>query len=270
MSYWSATGNTALAVRLAAEALRETGAEVATEFVATADRDLIPPCDLWVVAAPVFAFRAAIPLQDYLRRVRAPRGTRAAAILTHGGMPDRAATYLARQLRRAGAEPWRCVDLECEDSWTVLRGLAGPKMITGEPSSDKRERFREWWRSVPDRLARGVPSEDWRRPVTPLTAAGLFYTKPLLRIWFYIRVDMEKCIFCGKCEQRCPTGRMKTSNFPRPRGDCVGCYACVNVCPVDAVDTWLTHGAPRYRGPADTPSEPKQAVSHRSSRSSRR
>lgn len=258
LQYWSSTGNTALAARLAAQALAEAGAEVEVE-VADLRRSKprrVPRCDLWVVASPVYAFRPALPVEEYLQQAKAETGTPAAAVLTHGGFPDRAPARLGELMRQAGAAPWRWADLLSEDAWPVLRRFAPRFAITGEPSPLRREKFASWWRDVPERLGRDAAA-GWRRRFTPFSPLSGFYRRSVLRRAFQFRVDLMRCVRCGLCEEHCPTGRMKIANFPRPAGDCVGCYGCVNICPQDAVDTWLTRGAPRYRGPKAEMAKPR-------------
>jgi len=247
--HWSATGNTALAARLAEEALNEAGAVVTVESIRTADPQAIPACDLWVIASPVFDFRPALPVEAFVKRARVAEGTPAAAIFTCAGFPDRAPTYLARWLRRAGARPWDWTGLMCEDAWPVLRRIWLRLCSVGHPTEPMVDKFRAWWRNAPGRLERGELGRRWWRIPTPLTPFSWFYRPWLMPHWFKIWVDTGRCTRCGECVERCPTGRMRIKAFPKPKGACVGCYGCVNACPVDAVDTWFTRSAPRYRGP---------------------
>jgi len=248
--YWTATGNTRLAAELAGEALRETGAAVSLRDIRDGDVRGVEACDLWVVATPVYDFRPALPVDDFLHGIRGLPGTKAAVIMTCSGLADRTPTRMAAMLRQAGASPWDHVTLYCEDSWPIARRYLTFLANWGEPSAQPKEDFKAFWRAVPGRLRAGDAGRSFWRPPTPLTLCAPFYARSLVRHWFPIAVDQERCTGCGACVERCPTGRMRIEAFPEPPGDCVGCYGCVNVCPVDAVDTWLTKGAPRYRGPA--------------------
>lgn len=247
--YWSATGNTAMAAEAAAAGLRAGGAVVRLVDMRTGDRDGIGEAGLWVVAAPVFDFRPALAVEDFVRSLGALEGVRVAALLTYGGFPGRAAWRLAGWLHGLGAEPWDWCGLRCEDSWPVLRRFAPCFCSRGEPSADARSAFEAWWRAVPGRLAEGDRGRSWWRLPTPFTLLTPFYARGLVRRWFRITVDLAACTQCGRCVDRCPTGRMRIDGFPKPAGDCIGCYGCVNVCPEKAVHSYLTRGAPQYAGP---------------------
>lgn len=48
-------------------------------------------------------------------------------------------------------------------------------------------------------------------------------------------VDPDKCDGCGFCVGQCPVGALTMADgLPRYGGDCCGCYACSEVCPVRA------------------------------------
>lgn len=48
-------------------------------------------------------------------------------------------------------------------------------------------------------------------------------------------IEIEKCIFCGICQRKCPTAAITVTKDPKTwaidRLRCVSCNACVEVCP---------------------------------------
>lgn len=254
IDWWSATGNTALGVDRLRRALETRGASCRSAKISLQDPE--PPdfrdVDLWVLAAPVFDFRVALPLQRFLETCSPPRDLPVAALLTYAGLPDRAPSDLARRIRRTGARPWRWTGLVCEESWPLARRFLPAFDRRGEPGPGGMAELEAWSASLVEGLARGDAPRSWWRMPTPFTCLAWLYHPALLRWTFPITVDMSRCSDCGACEGVCPTGRIRRDRFPHPQGDCVGCYGCVNACPSDAIDTWLTRGAPRYRGPAST------------------
>ena len=47
----------------------------------------------------------------------------------------------------------------------------------------------------------------------------------------------EKCIGCGKCEQRCPMNNVKLkNNMPVWGTECTHCMACIAGCPEEAIE----------------------------------
>ncbi len=246
--YFSATGNTKAAASEAALVLRSRGLDVDVSQM-DPRRPWRGACDIWVVASPVYDFKPSLPALEFVRSACPGPGTPAVALLTHGGTVDMSPSYMRRALARSGALPFDWVALRCEDSWPVLRGITLKAAGVGLPDEASLAGFRAFWADLPGRIERGDRRRNWFRFPSPFSPLSLFYHRSMLgRLWFPIEVDMRKCTRCGLCVRRCPTGRMRIENFPRPWGECVGCYGCVNNCPAEAVNTWLTHGAPRYRG----------------------
>ena len=64
--------------------------------------------------------------------------------------------------------------------------------------------------------------------------------------------DMDKCIFCGLCERRCPTNAIKMDKAEKTqtvsRARCIACKVCVENCPTDAIEM-----IPEYAPPATAP-----------------
>jgi len=50
-----------------------------------------------------------------------------------------------------------------------------------------------------------------------------------------VAIEIEKCIFCGICQRKCPTAAIVVTKEKRiweiDRLRCVSCNACVEVCP---------------------------------------
>lgn len=59
----------------------------------------------------------------------------------------------------------------------------------------------------------------------------------------------DGCKSCGLCEKICPNGNITLENGAPKFGEkCELCLACLNVCPVDAIDYGKsTHGKKRYK-----------------------
>lgn len=54
----------------------------------------------------------------------------------------------------------------------------------------------------------------------------------------YFGTDLNKCIFCGRCEDYCPTEAIKVKN-QRENGVCTECRVCVDACPNGSINKHL-------------------------------
>ena len=51
----------------------------------------------------------------------------------------------------------------------------------------------------------------------------------------YFGTDVDKCIFCGRCQEYCPTGAIRVK-IDRDEGICRECRLCADVCPNGAMN----------------------------------
>jgi formate hydrogenlyase subunit 6/NADH:ubiquinone oxidoreductase subunit I/CBS domain-containing protein len=60
--------------------------------------------------------------------------------------------------------------------------------------------------------------------------------------------QMDKCIFCGLCERRCPTNAITMDKANKrqivSRARCIACGVCVENCPTDAIDMRREYAPP--------------------------
>ena len=61
----------------------------------------------------------------------------------------------------------------------------------------------------------------------------------------HIRIEAEKCLFCGKCEHNCPAGAISIDRRNRTwtidREKCITCGVCADGCPAHCLtlaDAW--------------------------------
>ena len=87
----------------------------------------------------------------------------------------------------------------------------------------------------------------------------------------HIGIDIDKCIFCGICSKRCPTGAIEVSRSDRTwaiaRFSCIQCGYCVEGCPKKCLSMLQSYPAPDavkttdiFTGPPAPPPAAKPAA----------
>ena len=75
-----------------------------------------------------------------------------------------------------------------------------------------------------------VSSEEWVEASELCTPDYLAHIMPKLKI------DPEKCLQCGECQNNCPVNGIDIeSDPPRLQTPCLYCWNCVMICPVQAI-----------------------------------
>lgn len=249
--YFSATGNTLHGCRLIREGITSAGGKCELASSREFGPGQLANCDLIGFACPVFAFNPAIPLLDLISRLPDGRGRPCFTFTTRGWQEINTALLMQRRLQERNYTVIARHSMVCEDSWTTIR-FRDRLIGAGRPNREDRRAAIEFGRALPETWERFVNDGTNLRPPRfrfhPLHLVSYFYNPALLKRFFPVVVNLAQCDYCGLCVEQCPTGRMKFAGFPRPRGECAGCYGCVNVCPRNAVEGLLTRGRVRYRG----------------------
>lgn len=263
--YFSATGNSRLAAEVIGAGLRQAGWEADLRDIRTMrpgeGAAELAGVDFLGFVFPIFAFRAAIPMEEHIRALPpAPTPRPVFLAATYAGWEDRSFMRLRDLLIPLNYVPVVTTTLVCEDAWTVVRvpGFIYDKGWPTRAGLDDLQRFARtrlpeaWHRN------REAPRPDVRwLPFNPLTMLAALFP---LAVWrgqqFPIFVRKALCTKCGICVKQCPEHRLRLDPYPRADGRCVGCYGCINSCPRDAINTWFTNGRVRYRGPARQAKDP--------------
>jgi len=156
-------------------------------------------------------------------------------IATMGLFSGDGAGVLARQLKKHGAEIIGGLHLKMPDS------IADEKVLKRPPEENKKlvkNASLKIQRAVLE-IKDGNPPQDgisFLCRMLGLFGQRLYFGHKTKHYTDKLRIDLGKCIDCGKCIRLCPTGNIsRQDGVIRSGNQCTMCYRCVNHCPRQAM-----------------------------------
>lgn len=249
--YWfSGTGNSLMAAKALAEALG--GTELIS--IPRAMRSPAPPARRTGVVFPVYSFGPPALVVEFLKQVPVEAGGYVFTLATNGGMVGAAHRIVRAALRARGiglaagwsiTMPGNCIPLH------AAPGAARQQKLFAA-SAGKVRRIAEAVRAgARGRLEDSLAPLRWLAPAVYRQAMKHF---PQADRRFRAT---EACTHCGLCERVCPVDNVRMEDgLPQWLGHCQACCACLNWCPVEAIQYGQrTVGRRRYRHPEVTGEE---------------
>ena len=233
--YYSATGNTARAVKTIAARLKSADYEVTLQPIAGSSTSAPQIPDLTVVAFPIWAWAAPHFVLDYARHLPKAKGARAAAFATCGGFGAQGVGEMARVLRGRGYQVVASGEAVFPDNWTMaMSPPTGAELEQKLAEGDERvAQFAENLLSDhPETYRCAFGHKLWSWPIARLFR---FMGRRFMGKFF---VADERCTSCGLCAATCPVRAIRMEGEPQmPRwgANCAGCYRCINLCPAKSI-----------------------------------
>lgn len=242
---FSGTGNTRLAAKKIAEALRERGVETDTANVCLPYRVPSPESyDMVGLGYPIHAFNAPRIMRDFVKTLPETAHRKVFFFKTSGEpfrLNDSSSWLMYRILIRKGYEP--CYEMHMLMPYNIM--FRYPDALAKQMYLHTCGMCRL--------LAKDVTEGNFQKLQY---RCGTNAFAAALRIqWFGARVnghllhaDPEKCTGCGLCARRCPAGNIRIrEKKARFGGGCTMCMRCAMYCPQDAVkagflEPWKVHG----------------------------
>ena len=230
--YFSGTGNS----RYCAEVLAaHLGDELLDSFHFIRDQiaaELISGTP-WVFVSPTYAWQIPHVFRDFIRSGSFEGSRDAYFVMTCGSDIGNAEESLK--------------ELCNEKEWNyrgVLEVVMPENYITmfWAPSPEKAEKMLDL--AVP-RLKKAVKRIETRNDLPKTKGGALNGMKSSLvnRVFYKMFVNDKKyytkdsCVSCGKCETVCPLANIRlVDGRPQWGGNCTQCMACINGCPVEAIE----------------------------------
>ena len=251
--WYSQTGYTERNGKLLAKTFEKNGVTVTSSDVRNFDGKGITDFDLIVVGSPVFYYDTPGYVKDWILSAPDLKGTPVASYVTFGG-PEGNQHHAA------------CSILEClTRKEGVPIGLETFMNMGAYPLSWSEEKVnRNTWEN------RHLPNEETYKHVRAYAhhlmsqvdrGRSVSFSKRLtLRecitwfdpIWWTKRsiknhsIIKDKCIGCGACVEKCPVDAIDLYDYTVDTESCVLCFGCINNCPAQAV--YMEHDGKRVIG----------------------
>lgn len=237
---FSATGNTLRVCKLIKEQLETLGAEVKILKVEDGYNEDIPPArfDTFAVAYPVHGFNAPQNVVDFVGNF--PEGDKGYYIIKSSGEPAPAnrdsSHQIVKILRKKGYEmmdefhyvmPYNMIFRHSQDMVDMMW-----KRACDAAPFDAKEIFEGGRGAIKQKFRHRFISRLFTLEHGGMRIIGRGF-----------KVDMDKCIKCGRCVKGCPVQNITFDGEKFSFGKkCLGCVRCSFNCPVNAIHISILEG----------------------------
>jgi len=250
--YYSATGNTKLAIRYIIKRL-------SFEFdLCDIARDPRPDFSQYIVvgfACPVDWLAEPYLMGKFMSELPTVKETPAFVFTTFGGIPGKTLTNLKIAATVIGFKVIAAHQLHVPDNYPPVL-YSGRHKNFGMPNEREMEAFHKFITDLDlalKDLEAGKVVKEARLKTNVLGAIiGHFGRDRSKKAQGPKFVDEKLCTKCGKCEKGCPYKAIKLDPYPKfDENLCYGCWACYNRCPEKAIYTKRFRGKGQYPGPTE-------------------
>jgi len=246
--YFSGTGNSRFAAEFLAKQLND-GLLNAGQRMKVGGKDNLHSDHPWVFVAPIYAWRMANVLSEYIRSTQLTGSRDAYFVLTCGGEIGNAGQYAAQLCGEIGLNYKGVLEVVMPENYIAMFNAPGEEesraiVAKAKPVLEKAGELIRQGKNLPvpkagllDKLKSGPINEG-------------FYK-------FYVKADAffatDACTGCGVCVEACPLNNIHLNNGKPVWGKrCTHCMACICGCPIEAIEYGKrSRGKPRYRCPKD-------------------
>ncbi|MCX5783091.1 MAG: EFR1 family ferrodoxin [Elusimicrobia bacterium] len=241
VSYFSGTGNSAHAAKLAEKHFSALGYSVALNSIE--QNKTLPPADKNIFIFPVYGMLAPHIFINFLKKLPGGNGARAAIIAVHGnsGREDGNEGYSLKQVQYIISK--RGYDV------AVTAAVGYPSNFTQIVPPPSEEKVKNIFSSSDEKVSAILKKiETGEKDIKPCGFIKAFFSILFGWSFYYVGrhfmgkfyVADEKCNLCQVCVKNCPVKVIRIcGNKPRWGWNCEGCQRCINSCPTKAIQTSL-------------------------------
>jgi len=250
--YYSATGNTKLAVKYIIKRL-----SLPFDLCDIA-RDPMPDFSQYSAAgfaSPVDWLAEPYLMRKFLSELPTVKGIPAFVFTTFGGLPGRTLSNLKKAASAKGFKVVAAHGLHVPDNYPPILS-SGRHKNYGMPDDKEFAAFKKFLAdldgALKDSLAGKPVKEATVRSNLLGAVTGNLSRERSKKSQGPKFVDESLCTKCGKCEKGCPYKAIRLDPYPKfDETLCYGCWACYNRCPTKAIYTKKLRGKGQYPGPTE-------------------
>jgi len=246
--YFSGTGNSRFAAEFLAKQLRDELLD-AGQRIKAGNGDTLHSDRPWIFAAPIYAWRMANVMTEYIRSTQLTGSRDAYFVLTCGGEIGNAGKYAAQLCEEKGLNYKGVLEVVMPENYIAMFNAPGVEESRAIVAKSK-----PLLRHGAEMIRQGKPF-----PAPKISLLDRMKSGPVNKGFykFYVKADAffstDACINCGFCVEACPLNNIRLSDG-KPVWDkhCTHCMACICGCPTKAIEYGKrSKGKPRYQCPKD-------------------
>jgi len=246
--YFSGTGNSRFAAEFLAKQLNDELLD-AGQRMKTGERDSLHSDRPWIFAAPIYAWRMANVMAEYICRTELTGSRDAYFVLTCGSEIGDAGKYAALLCKEKGLHYKGVLEVVMPENYIAMFN-----------APDKKESRAIVSKAKPILVQAGELIR--QRTGLPSPKVGLLdklKSGPINQGFykFFVKADgffsTAACTGCGFCVEACPLNNIRLNDGKPIWGkNCTHCMACICGCPTEAIEYGKrSRGKPRYQCPKD-------------------
>ncbi len=241
--WYSQTGNTQKCGKVLAKTFEKKGITVIYGDLRELDQTKITDADLIVIGAPVFYYDIPDFVKDFIQSLPDLKGIAVAAYVTFGGpegnQHNAACSVLEGLVEKNGVPVGLKTFMTISSYSLSLKANARDvktKQNTILPDQNTYKNVREYAEFITSEVEKGNTSV-FKKTLTLREFSTYFgpewWTKLFVDNHYIIE---DKCVGCGTCVEKCPTGSIDLDTFSVNTDACVLCFGCINNCEYLAVN----------------------------------
>ena len=239
--YFSGTGNSRYVAKRIAEV---SGDEVISinQRLKNQDFSAVSSEKPLVFVGPVYAGRFPRVMDDYIRKVNFSGNTKAYFIGTCAATPWVTVEYVEKLCKEKNFALLGFNSVVMPQGY-VAGGGTQPKEVNDKVLANAEPVIAKIAETIRDKQM--LPKEQPGKAVMSKVLNPIMYAMMISAKGFTVT---DKCVGCGKCEERCPLNNVKLVNGKPTWGkNCTHCMACIAGCPTEAIEYGKkTQGKTRY------------------------